>query len=448
MIHLKKRVKRKNTTTFQVIIGSFLAMILLGTALLMLPISSRSGEITSFPDALFTAVSATCVTGLVVKDTATYWSPFGQAVIISLIQIGGMGVITIGLAVMTASGRKIGLWQRSMMQESISAPKVGGIVRLTGFILKTSLIIELTGAILFLPVFCKDFGIIKGIWYSIFHSISAFCNAGFDLMGGRGGKFSSLTSYSNNIYLNFVVMALIVLGGIGFLVWGDVIANKHHFGRYSLQSKVVITTSLLLIFLPAIYLYFCEYKGVKFSNRVTYSMFQSVTTRTAGFNTTDLSQLSESGIGIMIVLMLIGGSPGSTAGGMKTATFAVLFLSAITVFMRRNDVQVFKRRISEEAVRSAGAVFFMYLFLFFSSGIIISRAEHLPLWTCLFETSSAVGTVGITLGITSTLSLFSKIILMVLMFFGRVGGLTLIYAALPSADSTNSRMPLEKISVG
>ena len=448
MFHKRKHVKRKNSITFQVIIGSFLVMILLGTMLLMLPVSSRCGKITSFPDALFTAVSATCVTGLVVKDTATYWSPFGQAVILTLIQIGGMGVITIGVAVMTASGRKIGLWQRSMMQESISAPKVGGIVRFTSFILKAALIIELTGAVLFLPVFCKDFGIAKGIWYSIFHSVSAFCNAGFDLMGGRGGEFSSLTSYSNNVYLNIIVMALIILGGIGFLVWSDVITNKHHFRRYSLQSKVVITTSLILIFLPAIYLFFCEYKGEKLVDRATYSMFQSVTTRTAGFNTTDLTKISESGIGIMIVLMLIGGSPGSTAGGMKTVTFAVLFLSAITVFMRRNDVQVFKRRVSEEAVRSAGAVFFMYLFLFFSSGIIISRTENLPLWTCLFETGSAVGTVGITLGITSKLSLLSRAILIVLMFFGRVGGLTLIYAALPSADSTNSRMPLEKISVG
>ena len=447
MLHKNRLKNRNHMTSFQVIIISFFCLILVGTLLLMLPISSRQRCVTSFPDAMFTAVSATCVTGLVVKDTATYWSLFGQAVILTLIQIGGMGVITIGLAIIRASGRKIGLSQRSTMQESISAPQVGGIVKLTGFILKTSLIIELIGAALLAPVFCKDFGILKGIGYAVFHSVSAFCNAGFDLLGIRG-HFSSLTSYHSNIYLNIVIMVLIITGGIGFLVWHDIGTHKHHLKKYSMQSKVVLLTSAVLIVLPAVYFFFCEYEDASFGNRMIYSVFQSVTTRTAGFNTTDLAAMEESGTAVMIILMLVGGSPGSTAGGMKTSTLAVLFLSAITVFSRRNDVQCFKRRISEETVRSAGAVLFMYLVLFFTSGVIISRTEELPLLTCLFETGSAIGTVGLTLGITSTLSGISRVILMALMFFGRVGGLTLIYAAVPSSESSKIKLPLEKITVG
>ena len=438
---------RRSMTSFQVIIASFFGLIMMGTFLLMLPISSRDRCFTSFSDAMFTAVSSTCVTGLIVKDTATYWSLFGQMVILTLIQIGGMGVITIALAIMMASGKKIGLWHRSTMQESISAPQVGGIVRMTGFILKTSVMIELTDAVLLLPVFWKDFGFFRGLWYSLFHSISAFCNAGFDLLGVRE-PFSSLTTYSDNAYLNGIIMLLIIVGGIGFLVWSDVGTYRQRLKRYSLQSKVVLLTSLILIVLPAVFFFFCEYRELPLGERTLSSLFQSVTARTAGFNTQDLSQMDESGTAVMIFLMLVGGSPGSTAGGMKTATFAVLFLSAITVFSRRNDVQCFNRRISDEAVRSAGAILFMYLFLFFTGGIIISRTERLPLMTCLFETGSAIGTAGLTLGVTSGLSLLSKMILMGLMFFGRVGALTLIYAALPSTDSMHSRFPLEKISVG
>lgn len=443
----QKRSKRKNMSSFQLISFSFFGLILAGTLLLMLPISSRARCWTSFSDSMFTAVSATCVTGLVVKDTATYWSLFGQAVILTLIQIGGMGVITIGLTLLRFSGKKIGLWHRSTMQESISAPRVGGIVRLTAFILRTSLIIELGGALLLTPVFCRDFGFWKGIWYSLFHSISAFCNAGFDLMGARE-QFSSLTSYSGNIYLNVIIMLLIITGGLGFLVWNDMVMNKHRFKKFSLQTKVVLLTSLILIVLPAIYFFTYEYADLGMGERITSAFFQSVTTRTAGFNTQNLSQMTEPGTAMMIILMLIGGSPGSTAGGMKTTTVAVLFMSAFTVFSRRTDVQCFKRRISDDAVRNAGAVLFMYLILFLTSGMIICNVEGLPLLTCLFETGSAIGTVGLTLGITTKLSLISKILLMMLMFFGRVGGLTLIYAAIPSAESKNSRLPLEKIPIG
>ncbi len=300
---------------------------------------------------------------------------------------------------------------------------------------------------LLFPVFYSDFGLAKGIWYSVFHSISAFCNAGFDLLGSRG-KFSSITTYSDNVYFNCVIMLLIIAGGIGFLVWGDLKKNTFHFKRYSLQTKIVLFTTALLIFLPALYFFFCEYSNLGFSERITSSFFQSVTTRTAGFNSQDLSLMSDSGVAVMIILMLIGGSPGSTAGGMKTVTFAVLFLSAVTVFSRKKDVQCFKRRISDESVRNAGAVLFMYIALTIVSGAVISITENLPLLTCLFETSSGIGTVGLTLGITTKLHLLSKIILMALMFFGRVGGLTLIYAALPSSGDKHSRLPLESISIG
>lgn len=436
----------KGRTSFQIIIISFFALILTGAFLLMLPISSQQRTVTPFSDCLFTATSATCVTGLIVRDTATYWSLFGRGVIITLIQIGGMGVITIGLAIMRATGHRISHSQLSTMKESISAPQVGGILHLTAFILKGSLIVELTGALLLAPVFISDFGVLTGIGYALFHSVSAFCNAGFDLMGVRE-PFSSLTTYSASAYLNIVIMLLIIVGGIGFLTWNDVITYKFKFKKYSLQSKVVITTSLLLIFIPAVYFFFCEYSGLGLKERTLSSAFQSVTARTAGFNSQDLSQMSESGTLIMIVLMLIGGCPGSTAGGMKTATFAVLFLGAITVFSRKNDVECFKRRVPDNTVRNAGAVLFMYLFLFITSGVIISRYESLPLLTCLFETGSAIGTAGLTLGITTQLSLLSRCILMFLMFFGRVGGLTLIYAAVSSSEGSKGKLPVDKLSI-
>ncbi len=442
----KKLIKNKSTATSQLMLVSFLMLILIGALLLMLPAASADGTSTPFSDTLFTAVSATCVTGLVSVDTATHWSMFGQAIILIMIQIGGMGVVTVAMFAVMVSGKKIGLRQRSTMQESISAPHVGGIVKLLGFIIRGSLLIELTGALLLMPVFIKDFGAI-GIWYAFFHSISAFCNAGFDLMGVRT-PFSSLTSYGNNAYVGVVIMLLIVIGGIGFLTWNDIRTNRFRVRKYSLQSKIILVTSAALIIVPALLFFFFEYKGEPFGARVLHSFFQSVTTRTAGFNTTDLTEMTDAGKAVMTVLMLIGGSPGSTAGGMKTTTVATLFLAAMTVFRRRDDVECFKRRISEDAVRNAGAILFMYFSLFFTSGAVISMIENIPLITCLFETGSAVGTVGLTLGITPSLSLPSHIILMALMFLGRVGGLTLIYAALPSHTDTEARLPQEKISIG
>ena len=443
----KKSVRRKGKSSFQLIIAGFLIIIFIGACLLSLPISSQSREFTRFDDSLFTAVSATCVTGLVVRDTATYWSMFGQFVILILIQIGGMGVITVGFAVLYASGKKISISQRSTMQDSISAPRIGGIVQLTGFILKGSAIIELSGAAFLMPMFCYDFGFFKGLWYSIFHSISAFCNAGFDLMGVRA-PFSSLTSYNGNVYVNIIIMLLIIIGGIGFLTWNDVITHRTHFKKYSLQSKIILTTSLVLILIPAILFFLFEYSDLSFKDRILSSFFQSVTARTAGFNSTDLAQMNGSGTMIMIFLMLIGGAPGSTAGGMKTTTFAVLFLAAISVFTRKNDVQCYRRRLDEDTVRSAGAILFIYLMLFLAGALIISTIEDLPLLTCLFEAASAIGTVGLTLGITTSLSFFSKMIIIFLMFFGRVGALTLVYAAFSTNENKMAKLPLERVTVG
>lgn len=443
---------KKKISSFQIIILGFASVILTGSLLLMLPWSTAEPGGATFLDALFTATSAVCVTGLIVYDTATYWSVFGQAVIILLIQIGGMGVVTVAVATFMFSGRKIGLAQRTTMQEAISAPQMGGIVKLTGFILRGTLLIELMGAILLAIVFCRDFGFLKGIWYSVFHSVSAFCNAGFDLIGVRE-PFSSLTSYASNPIINIVIMSLIVVGGIGFLTWDDICVHKFHLKKYRMQSKVILTVTALLIILPAIFFYGVEFsqeqwKGMDQGERIFSSLFQSVTPRTAGFNTVDLTNLSEAGIAIMIILMLIGGSPGSTAGGMKTTTVAVLFATAFAVFRRKKETDCFKRRIAEETVNRAAVIMLMYITLFLGGGILISCLEGLPLMHALYETASAIGTVGLSLGITSELGNVSHAVLILLMFFGRVGGLTLIYAAVSGTKGCLSKLPQEKITVG
>lgn len=443
---------KKRLSSFQIIIMGFLLVILTGSLLLMLPVSTRSGEITSFPDALFTATSATCVTGLVVHDTVTYWSVFGQAVILLLIQIGGMGVVTIAVSIAAISGRKIGLMQRSTMQEAIAAPNIGGIVRLTGFILKSTILIEVSGALFLMPVFCREYDVLKGIWYAVFHSVSAFCNAGFDLMGGTQ-PYSSLTGYYGNSLVNIVIIGLIVMGGIGFLTWEDIRCKGIHIRKYRMQSKVVLIMTAVLILIPFLFFFFGEFRGqvwddMTMGEKLWSALFQAVTPRTAGFNTIDLTLLRESGQTLIIILMLIGGSPGSTAGGMKTTTIAVLFLALSSVFRRKEDAECFGRRIEENTIRSAAAILLMYLTLFLTGGIMISCIEGLPILTCLFETASAIGTVGLTLGITPGLGVLSRMILIILMFLGRVGGLTLIFAALSSKERNIARLPKEKITVG
>lgn len=444
--------RKRRLTSFRIIIVGFLFVILTGSILLMLPVSARSGKGTSFLNALFTAASATCVTGLAVFDTATYWSGFGQAVILLLIQIGGMGVVTIAVSLAVISGRKIGLMQRSTMQEAIAAPSVGGIVRLTGFILKSTILIEFAGASLMFPVFWKDFGILKGTWYALFHSISAFCNAGFDLMGNRE-PFSSLTGYVGNGYVNAIIMGLIIIGGIGFLTWDDIKRNGVHIRKYRLQSKVILMTTAVLVLFPFLFFFFGEFGKLCWENmtlgeKLWSSLFQAVTPRTAGFNTVDLNMFSETGQMIMIILMLIGGSPGSTAGGMKTTTIAVLFMTLSAVFRRKEDAECFGRRIGDDTVKYAAAILLMYLTLFLAGGLMISYMEDLPVLTCLFETASAIGTVGLTLGITPGLGTISRLILIFLMFFGRVGCLTIVFAAFSEKEWHISRLPKEKITVG
>lgn len=444
--------KHRHISTSRFIFLGFLFTIIIGGLILMLPFASVEGRSTSFIDAMFTATSATCVTGLVVHDTATYWSEFGQAVILFLIQIGGMGVITIAVLLTMMSGRKISLRQRTLMQEAISAPKMGGIVRLTGFIFKAIITIEVLGAVWMFPVFYKEFGVFKGIWYSIFHSISAFCNAGFDLMGVKE-QYSSLTTMSGSVTINIVIMILIVVGGLGFITWEDIKAYKFHFRKYRMQSKVILSVTVLLIIVPTIYFYFCEFRLGKWddmstSNKVMASFFTAITPRTAGFNTVDFSNLTGAGQLVMIMLMLIGGAPGSTAGGMKVTTIAVLFAAAVAVFTKKREAHFFKRRIAMDIIARAATILLMYVFLFVLSAIAISTIEGLPITDVMFETASAVGTVGLSLGLTPGLSVASKFILMILMFFGRVGGLTIIFATVSGNSGNEARLPEEKIMVG
>ena len=442
IIHQKHRL-----SSLQIIISGFVGVILLGALLLMLPVSTTEGCITPFNETLFTATSAVCVTGLVVQDTGSYWSGFGQAVILALIQIGGLGVVTVAASFALLSGRKISLMQRSTMQDAISAPKVGGVVRLTQFILRGTFLIELLGAASMLPVFCRDYGW-RGIWMAVFHSISAFCNAGFDILGTENNLYPSLTGYTGSPIINITIMLLIVIGGIGFLTWDDICEHKWHFHRYRVQSKVILVITGFLIVVPAAFFFFEDFSALPTGTQLLVSFFQSVTTRTAGFNTVALSAMSGASKGIMILLMLIGGAPGSTAGGMKTTTLGVLLANAVATFRQRDNAQFFKRRIDCNTVKTASTILTMYLTLFFGGGIFISVYEHLPLSDCLYETSSAVGTVGLTLGITPQLHIPSQIVLIILMYLGRVGGLTLIYATLSGKKAGNAKLPQEKITVG
>ena len=439
--------RKRRLSSFKIIILGFAGVILLGALLLMLPISTTGGNVTPFNETLFTSTSAVCVTGLVVRDTGSYWSTFGQTVILALIQIGGLGVVTVAASFALLSGRKISLMQRSTMQDAISAPKVGGIVRLTRFILRGTFLIELLGALAMLPVFCRDYGW-RGIWMAVFHSVSAFCNAGFDILGTGNNLYPSLTSYAGSPIINITIMLLIVTGGIGFLTWDDICENKLHFHHYRMQSKVILVTTAFLLVLPAIFFFFVDFSSLPIGKRVLASFFQSVTPRTAGFNTVILSDMTGASQAVMIFLMMSGGSPGSTAGGMKTTTLAVLVANAAATFRQHESVQFFGRRIECGVVKTAATVVTMYLALFFGGAIFISVYENLPLSSCLYETASAVGTVGLTLGITPQLHIPSQMVLIMLMYLGRVGGLTLIYAALSGKRAETAKLPLDQIAVG
>ena len=441
----------RQATPAQIIILGFLGIILAGALLLMLPVSSQAGVFTPFPNALFTATSATCVTGLVVHDTATYWSPFGHLVLLVLIQTGGMGVVTVAVAVVMCSGRRIGLRQRWVMQESISAPQVGGIVRMTSFILKAMLLIEGTGALLLSLRFCPQLGLLRGLWYGIFHSISAFCNAGFDLMG-TSAPYSSLTGYVGDPLVWGPIALLILVGGLGFLTWHDLWEHRLRFRAYRLQSKLILVSTAALLLLSFLFFQCYEFRLPQWAElsgweRLNAAAFQAVTPRTAGFNSVDLTLLSEPGKLVTILLMLVGGSPGSTAGGFKVTTLAVLLLSARAVFFRRGSPSCFGRRFQDEALRSASAIFLMYLVFFLLGGTLICCIDGVPLLDALFESASAIGTVGLSICGTPGLSLPSHLILTFLMYVGRVGGLTMI-CAVTSSFPVSSQYPQERVTVG
>ena len=437
----------KRMTPFQMITSGFLFVILLGSVLLYLPVS-RSGAVPcSYLDALFTSGSAVCVTGLVVQNTGTYWSTFGKTVIMILIQIGGLGVITVVIMVALVSGKKIGLRARDLMQNAIGAPKLGGIVRFTRFLILFTMTVECAGAIMLAPGFIKRYGLSDGISKAFFHSISAFCNAGFDTLD-RNGTYASLTQYKGNVPVNVVIMLLIIFGGLGFFTWKDLIKNRLSWKNLQMQTRLILVTTALLILVPAVLFFFLEFTQGSLKNRILLSLFQSVTTRTAGFNTAQIGELHESSLLIMILLMLIGGSPASTAGGIKTTTGAVLLLVLIRNLRRNRSVRAFGRTVSEENISAAYTLFFLYLLLFLSGSLLISTLEGYPIITTMFECASALGTVGLTTGITPSIGAVSKLVLIFFMYFGRVGGLTLAYSALQTTRAKPGKLPEAHIMIG
>jgi len=443
----------QSVSPMKLILTGYLCIILVGTLLLALPGATKGSGGTPVTDCFFTATSATCVTGLVRYDTFTHWTLFGQLVILGLIQIGGVGFMTVAILVMIFAKKKITLSQRSLMQNSISAPQIGGIVRMTKFIALGTLLIELAGAVLLSVSFIPRFGVGKGIYFSVFHSVSAFCNAGFDLMGGTTGEFSSLTGSEGDWYVCTILMLLIFLGGLGFFVWYDVLKCRFCFRRLKLHSKMVLSVSLSLVAAGALLLGTLEwngslYHGLTAVERIHASLFQSVSVRTAGFNSVDLGGMTEGSLFVMICLMFIGGSTGSTAGGVKTTTFWILCISIMATFRRKKNIEMFGRRMEEEITRTASCVFMIYLLLVGAASVIISAVEKLPFLTALFESVSAMATVGLTLGITPELGMASKLLLAFLMLCGRVGSITMLLAFSSEKRVVNSRLPLEKVQVG
>ncbi len=437
----------------KIILGGYCTVILLGTLLLALPFATKGAGSTGITDCFFTATSATCVTGLIRFDTFTHWTLFGQLVIMLLIQIGGVGFMTIAIMALVFAHKKISLSQRALMQNSVSAPHLGDIVHMTKFIAGGTLVVEGIGALLLSLAFVPRFGVAKGIYFSIFHSISAFCNGGFDLMGGTTGEFSSLTGYISNWYVNIVIMLLIFVGGLGFFVWYDVGAKRGRFKRFNLQSKLVLTISFFLVFFGAAALFVLEFnssatEGLTVGEKICASLFQSVSARTAGFNTIDLSVMSEAGKFVMISLMLIGGSTGSTAGGMKTTTVYVLCASISATFFHRKNIEAFGRRLEENIIRTATCVFMIYIIGVTGSAVLISAVEGIPMVTALFETASAMATVGLSFGVTPTVGMFSKMLLAFLMICGRVGSITMLLAFASNKNYTSSRLAMEKVQVG
>lgn len=444
-----KKQKRKMTHMSMLAIG-FFVLILTGTILLMTPFANKQ-EGVGFINALFTATSATCVTGLIVADTYQQWTVFGQLVIITLIQIGGLGFMTIGVYIAVMLKRKIGLSEREALHQSVNTIEVAGVVRLTKRIIKGTLIFEGIGAILLAIRFIPERGILKGIYYGIFHSISAFCNAGFDLQGDRQ-EFSSFTAYTGDIIVNITIMGLIVVGGLGFIVWEDMYRNKWHFKRYLLHSKIVITSTFILVIGGAILFFLFEnnhlFADMTGKEKVLASLFSSVTPRTAGFNTVDLASLSNASKFLTILFMFIGGSSGSTAGGVKVTTLVVLLCFAGSMIKRTQGANIFGRRFDEETIKKANAVVVVNLGLAITAAMVIFATQSFQFEDVLFEVFSAIGTVGMSAGITQQLSVVSKIAIIVLMYCGRVGSLSFAVSFAQRKIMAPIQNPVEKIVVG
>lgn len=445
-----KKIIRRLTQTQMIVIG-FCLVILSGTILLMLPISTREGVVTSSIDALFTTVSASCVTGLIIADTYQYWSIFGQIVIISLIQIGGLGFMTIGVFFAVVLRKKIGLWVRGTLQESVNIMQTGGIVRLAKKIIIGTAVFEGTGALILSIHFSRTMDWGQAVYYGIFHSVSAFCNAGFDLMG-KDGEYISLTGYSGDWTVNLVIMLLIIIGGIGFFIWNDLSENKLHFRRWKLHTKITILMTLALVFGGAAVLFALEYNntlaGRPLDEQILCSLFGSVTARTAGFNTVDTAALTDSSKLFTALLMFIGGSPGSTAGGIKTTTFVVLAASVYSGLFDKRECSMFGRRLSRDVVRKASTVLCTNLMLCVTAVLIIVTATSLGVTDVIFEVASAMGTVGMSAGITRDLDAVSKISLIFLMFCGRVGSMTFALSLKGHKVEPPVRLPEEEVMIG
>ncbi len=446
---MKSQKPRMSQT--QVISLGFFIIITIGTLLLMLPFSSKSGQTTPFLDSLFTATSASCVTGLVTLDTFTHWSLFGQCVILVMIQLGGLGFMTIATFFVLLVNRRLGLRGREILSESISSFQLGGILGLAKKIVIITAALELTGAALLMIRFCPQFGFWRGLYISLFHSVSAFCNAGFDLLG-RFGQYGSFVPYYNDLLVNAVLIALIVIGGLGFLVWDDVMNHGFRLRKYRLHSKVVLTASAILLFGGALILFFTEANdacaGMNVGERILSSLFGSATARTAGFNTMDIGKMSDGGKLTTIMLMFIGGSPGSTAGGIKTTTVFTLLIYAFSYIRGNRTFGVYGRRLENDALHKAAAVFFTNLMLMLTATLIIVSIDRLPLVDTLFETSSAVATVGMTTGITRDLSTVSRVVIIILMFCGRVGSLSFAGALAAKKEPPRIKEPVERIVIG
>lgn len=448
---ISKKVKKDFSYPKMVAIG-FLFIISIGTILLSLPISSRAKESSSILNSLFTATSATCVTGLVVHDTYLHWSKFGQVVILMLIQIGGLGFMTIITMFSIVLKRKIGLKERSLLQESVNTMYIGGIVRLIKKVVLGTVIIELLGAILLSIRFIPKMGVQSGIFNSIFLSISAFCNAGFDL-SGRYGEYSSLISFYDDVIVNLTIMLLIIIGGIGFFVWDDIINHKFKYYKYRLHTKIVLSATAILIFIPSILFYFLEndntIKDMNFIEQILASVFSAVTPRTAGFNTVDTAQLHSGSKFLTMILMFIGGSPGSTAGGIKTTTFVVIIISAWSSLRNKNDCNIFNRRLENDTLKKATTIISVNSSLIVCAMLIITNTQPtFDLTAILFEVISAIDTVGMSTGITRELNEISKLVIITLMYCGRVGSVS--FALLFTENKTCSAIqcPVEKINIG